>query len=55
VLEFKKQKQELNEYIEMEQILFKEAEEEMRRKYAKNEISNFQQRVYFRKKKYISF
>lgn len=29
----------------MEQILFKEAEEEMRRKNAKNEISNFQQRV----------
>jgi hypothetical protein len=29
----------------MEQILFKEAEEEMRRKSAKNEISNFQQRV----------
>jgi hypothetical protein len=29
----------------MEQILFKEAEEEMRRKNAKNEITNFQQRV----------
>ena len=29
----------------MEQILYKEAEEEMRRKNAKNEITNFQQRV----------
>ena len=49
MLEFKKQKHELNEYIEMEQLLFKEAEEEMRRKSAKNEISNFQQRVYLEK------
>ena len=42
ITEFKKQKLELNEYIEMEQISFKKTEEEMRRK---SEIANFQKHV----------
>ena len=54
-MEFKRQKQELNEYIEMEQLLYKEAEEEAKRKNAKNEIANFQHRVIDFSHKTLSF
>ena len=45
VHEFKRQKQELNEYIEMEQYLYQEAEREMKSKNTKHEIATFQERV----------
>lgn len=53
VLEYKKQKEELNEYIEMEKFLIKQAELEVKRQEAKAEISNFQSRVLFFKKKFF--
>jgi len=43
--EYKIQKAELNEYIEMEQFLLQEAEKETRTKDMKNIITNFQERV----------
>ena len=43
--EYKIQKTELNEYIEMEQFLLQEAEKETRTKDMKNIITNFQERV----------
>lgn len=43
--EYKKNKDELNDYIEMEQFLLREAEREIRSRDAKYVISNFQERV----------
>lgn len=45
--EYKKQRAELNEYIEMEQFLLRETEKEIRTREIKAVISNFQERVCF--------
>ena len=53
--EYKIQKAELNEYIEMEQFLLQEAEKEARSRDIKTIITNFQERVSknYKKKKYF--
>ena len=45
VAEYKRQKDELNEYIELEQYLLQEAEQENKIKNTKQKISRFQSRV----------
>lgn len=45
VAEYKRQKDELNEYIELEQYLLQEVEQENKIKNTKQEISRFQSRV----------
>lgn len=47
--EYKRQKEELNEYIELEQYLMHEVEQENKIKNTKQEISRFQSRVYYKK------
>ena len=44
VLEVKRQKEELNEYLEMERAFYQEAERQLKNQNAKYEIKNFQQR-----------
>ena len=51
--EYKKQKLELNEYIEMEQYIKEETQRELRKQQAKFGIINFQQRVFYANKKKI--
>ena len=46
-MEYKQQKEELNYYIEMEDLIKKEAEKEVKSRLAKEEIAYFQQRVRF--------
>jgi len=46
-MEYKQQKEELNYYIEMEDLIKKEAEKEVKSRLAKDEIAHFQQRVRF--------
>ena len=50
VEEFRRQKQELNEYIELEQFMAQEVEKELRQKQIKEEIEHFQQRVILKPK-----
>jgi arylamine N-acetyltransferase len=45
VYEFKKQKEDINDYIHMEQLLYKQAEQKFKSEQAKFEITNFQNRV----------
>lgn len=45
--EYKRQKNELNEYIEMEQFIHEETQKEMRRRMARNDLSSLHERVIF--------
>ena len=47
MLEYKQQKEELNYYIEMEELIKREAEKEVKIRLAKGEIAQFQRRVWF--------
>ncbi len=48
VLEIKRQKDELNEYLEIERAFYKQAEKQIKSENAKYEILNFQQRDFQR-------